>query len=62
MRNILAENRLAEIRYLLVRFGYLLPIRFRCETYVRIAFLDLGSGLVEMVHRIKNWLHNQKGT
>lgn|GEM_PF-6161947 len=54
MREILAEKRISEIRYLLVRYGYLLPLRFRGEMYVQTTFLDLGSDLVEIVHRLKN--------
>jgi len=49
MREILAENRMGEIRYLLVRFGYLLPIRFRGEMWLRCTFGYLGNRLVNLV-------------
>lgn len=49
MREILVENRMGEIRYLLVRFGYLLPIRFRSEMWVRCTFGYLGNRLVDLV-------------
>ena len=49
MREILAENRMGEIRYLLARFGYLLPIRFRSEMWVRCTFGYLGNRLVDLV-------------
>ncbi len=51
MREILAENRMGEIRYLLSRFGDLLPIRFRGEMWVRSTFGELGNRLVSLVWR-----------
>lgn len=49
MREILVENRMGEIRYLLARFGYVLPIRFRSEMWVRCTFGCLGNRLVDLV-------------
>jgi len=49
MREILTEDRMGEIRYLLARFGYLLPIRFRSEMWVRSTFGYLGNKLVELI-------------
>lgn len=54
IREILTENRINEIRYLLSRYGDLLPIRFRCEMYVRTTFPGLGSDWVDMIHRLKD--------
>jgi len=53
MRQILQESRLAEIRSLHGRYGFLLPIRFRAEMWLRTTMPEWGSRIVDFVWGLK---------